>query len=102
MAMATCRLKRQQKRSPDPDVLPPPPPPRCVKGTKKEAAGPSVPKDHWACSKNDALLPLTQLVKIVPAPALAAKRKQAEAGGDSKDDHVDKKARPPHKASLTC
>ncbi|KAJ7686763.1 hypothetical protein B0H14DRAFT_3534407 [Mycena olivaceomarginata] len=87
MAMATRRSKRQQKRNPDPDALPPPPPPRRIKGAKKEAAGPSVPKDHRARSKNDASLP------IVPAPALAAKRKQAEAGGDSEDDHVNKKAR---------
>ncbi|KAJ7788822.1 hypothetical protein B0H14DRAFT_2627877 [Mycena olivaceomarginata] len=92
MAMATRRSKRQQKRSPDPDA-PPPSPPRCVKGAKKGAAGPSVPKDRSARSKNDASLSLTQLVKIVPVPAPAAKRKQVEAGADSEDDHVNKKAR---------
>ncbi|KAJ7310154.1 hypothetical protein DFH08DRAFT_974506 [Mycena albidolilacea] len=86
MAMATRRSKCQQKRSPDPDA-PPPSLLRRVKGAKKGAAGPSVPKDRSACSKNNASL------SIVPAPAPAAKRKQAEAGADSEDDHVNKKAR---------
>ncbi|KAJ7797215.1 hypothetical protein B0H14DRAFT_3493942 [Mycena olivaceomarginata] len=73
MAMATRRSKRQQRRSPDPDAPPPPPSPPCrVKGAKKEQLA-------------------QRCVTVAPAPAV--KRKQAEAGADSEDDHVNKKAR---------